>query len=384
MEMGKDPYGLSASGIPPEIEAEIMGIKGRKAIAQALFNQSMQPLQAPETKGRFATPINPLQGIAQLAQAYVGQKGLTQADQAMMDVGQKYQKGVTEALTKAEQIRKGTPGVEYVPGVSQGPVEPKPAVPGNTQEAVKFALQNQYLQNHPYAKFMTERLGKAEDLTEASKLRAEEQRIAREENAANREALLRAQAALRPDPAPIQVTDSAGNVKLVDREGNLIKDLGKVGKPSATFEKTAASRKKLGNDINLAISELEKATEDGGLIDKSTGSGAGALVDTAAGFFGKATPGAIAAGQMAPIYDMVLKMVPRFEGPQSDKDTQSYREAAGQLANPSVPNEQKKMAGREILRLMKERKNQFISKDMEGTETDTSVLDEADKILKGQ
>ena len=367
-----DIYGLGASGIPPELAAEMLGIKGRKAIAQALYEQSMQPLQAPAVKGRFSVPVSPLQGVAKLAQAYVGQKGLTEADKSMAGVGEKYQKGVSEALTKAEQIRQGTPAVEYTPGVSQAPVQPQAAVPGNPQEAVKFALQNQYLQNHPYAKFMTERLGKAEDLSEASKLRSEEQRIAREENAANREALLKAQAELRPEPAPIQVTDSAGNVRLVDRQGNLIKDLGKVGKPSATFEKTAAAKKKLGTDINQAITELEKATADGGLIDKSTGSGAGALVDTVAGFFGKATPGAIAVGQMAPVFDLVLKMVPRFEGPQSDKDTQSYREAAGQLANPAVPNEQKKAAGKIILRLMKERKNQFISKDMESLETDDS------------
>jgi ribonuclease Y len=52
-------------------------------------------------------------------------------------------------------------------------------------------------------------------------------------------------------------------------------------------------------------------------------------------------------------------MVPRFEGPQSDKDTQSYKEAAGQLANPNLPTKIRQEAGKEILRLMKERKNQF-------------------------
>ena len=31
--------------------------------------------------------------------------------------------------------------------------------------------------------------------------------------------------------------------------------------------------------------------------------------------------------------------VPRFEGPQSDRDTATYREAAGNLANPNIPVE---------------------------------------------
>ena len=57
-------------------------------------------------------------------------------------------------------------------------------------------------------------------------------------------------------------------------------------------------------------------------------------------------------------------MVPRFEGPQSDKDTMSYKQAAGQLADASVPTEVRKNAGKEVLRLMKLRKNQFVTQDM--------------------
>ena len=176
------------------------------------------------------------------------------------------------------------------------------------------------------------------------------------------------------DKRPFQITDAAGNTKLVDVQGNVIKDLGPVGKPSATYEKTVAARKKLETDMSLAISELEKATADGGLIDQSTGSGIGAAADWSAALIGKATPGSIAVGAMKPIADLALKMVPRFEGPQSDKDTQSYRDAAGDLANPNLPNERKKMAGREILRLMKKRKGQFTSTDIEGTEADNQLM----------
>jgi len=136
------------------------------------------------------------------------------------------------------------------------------------------------------------------------------------------------------------------------------------GKPSAFAERTAAQRKQLSLDLDRAITELTDATKKGGLIDQSTGSGAGRLVDVGAGFFGQATPGAIAAGKLAPIADMVLKMVPRFEGPQSDKDTKSYKEAAGQLADSSLPNAIRKQAGLEIVRLMKTRKNQFVTSEM--------------------
>ena len=157
--------------------------------------------------------------------------------------------------------------------------------------------------------------------------------------------------------------------------------MGKIGPQSATFQKTQQQQKTLKQDLGSAISELEIATADGGLIDKSTGSGAGALVDSAAGFFGTSTPGAVAVGQLKPIYDKVLKMVPRFEGPQSDKDTKSYEAAAGNLANPATPNGVKKASAREILRLMRLRQGQFLSKDMVGTEADTSTGGNIDLLL---
>jgi hypothetical protein len=175
----------------------------------------------------------------------------------------------------------------------------------------------------------------------------------------------------RPEAAPRtqQVTMSDGSLGIVNMDTGVItpSTVGGAavkGKPSAFAEKTAAQKTQMGKDINLTIKELTDATKDGGLIDQSTGSGAGALADIAAGFVGKATPGAIAIGKLAPIADLALKMIPRFEGPQSDKDTMSYKQAAGQLANASLPNAIRKEAGKTVLRLMQERKNQFGSADM--------------------
>jgi hypothetical protein len=167
-----------------------------------------------------------------------------------------------------------------------------------------------------------------------------------------------------PDVVANTVTDAAGNVTQFNRQGEIIGKPGQVGKPSATFEKTAALQKQVGKDLTLAITELERVTKDGGLIDQSTGSGAGRAIDIGAGIIGKATPGAIAIAKLKPIADMALKMVPRFEGPQSDKDTASYKEAAGQLADASLPNEIRKEAGKEVLRLMKARKGQFVNEAM--------------------
>ena len=160
------------------------------------------------------------------------------------------------------------------------------------------------------------------------------------------------------------VTNNAGDVVQLDAQGNQVGETLKgAGKPSATFEKTVATNKKLKTDIDSTITELEGLVKKDGLLDKATGSGIGAGMDWTSNLVGHATEGAIALGAIAPIYDKVLKMVPRFEGPQSDRDTASYNKAAGDLANPNIPNEIKKSSATTILRLMRERKNQFGLKD---------------------
>jgi len=189
----------------------------------------------------------------------------------------------------------------------------------------------------------------------------------------SKEALVRIAGSLRQPPAPalttIQNPDNPSETITVDAriyQGGGKGSAGVIGagKPSAAQEKASLLKTQMGKDLNTAIAELEDITKDGGLIDQSTGSGAGRLVDVGAGFFGKATEGAIAIGKLKPIQDLALKMVPRFEGPQSDKDTQSYKEAAGQLADPTLPTKIRKEAGKTVLRLMKERKNQFVTPEL--------------------
>lgn len=188
------------------------------------------------------------------------------------------------------------------------------------------------------------------------------------------------EAAQRDNVIARTVTDEAGRVRFFNRFGREVSPSTAQGapaqvqgKPSAAFEKTRAQQQQLNKDLALTITELERVSKNGGLIDQSTGSGIGRGVDIAAGMVGKATPGAIAAAKLKPIADMALKLVPRFEGPQSDKDTQSYKEAAGQLANESLPNEIRKEAAKEIVRLMKARRSQFVTQDMAANATPSAA-----------
>jgi hypothetical protein len=166
------------------------------------------------------------------------------------------------------------------------------------------------------------------------------------------------------------ITDETGKVTFINKFGNVIKptsggeSVEVKGKPSATFEKTQKQKADLNKQIGAAIIELTEISKDGGLIDQSTGSGAGRLIDYGAAFGGVATPGSIAISNLKPIANMVLQTIPRFEGPQSDKDVQSYKEAAGQLADPSMPTKNRKEAAKTVLRLMQKYRGQFATQEM--------------------
>jgi hypothetical protein len=418
----------------PELSPEANAIARRRKIAEAMLAQSQEQQPTNQMAGQVVAPVSWTQGLAKLAQAYVGRKQAEDADKAEQGLANKRQQMVADTLAKLQQTAQGSAGVEGIEAQPErtiqapAPMQPNqtapnyntvpevvpavagraavPAVAPNKRQAIMDAMMSNLPEVQKYGGAM---LGFDEmDATAKDKKDAREENaqnallLAREKMADSRatalekqqaqqeflmimqknnfgqqESMARLAAALKPAPAekaPIQITDEAGNVKLVDYQGNLIKDLGKVGKPTAGYQKAEIAKKKATNDIDLTITELENASKDGGLIDQSTGSGAGALVDMAGDFVGKSTKGSIAVGRMRPIYDMALKMVPRFEGPQSDKDTASYKEAAGNLANPNVPNKTKKAAAKEIVRLMKARKNQFIDKANEGTELDTGLI----------
>ena len=183
--------------------------------------------------------------------------------------------------------------------------------------------------------------------------------------------------------AAFREVDNAGNVTFFNKFGLPIVTQKGAGKPSATFEKTKQGKAQLVKDLDQAIVELTDVTKDGGLIDQSTGSGAGRLYDVGAGFFGQAPEGAIAIGKLQPIADIALKMVPRFEGPQSNADTTSYKQAAGQLADPTLPTKIRKEAGKTVLRLMKARKDQFTTVDMAtGAPPAATGVDTSNPLLK--
>lgn len=185
----------------------------------------------------------------------------------------------------------------------------------------------------------------------------------RQAGVAEREVGLREREATQPsaDDLVVARTETAadGTVRMYNKFGKLLKTEKGAGKPSAAFERAKSTRETTNRDLSSALSTLKEIVKPEGLIEQSTGSYLGRGVDIAARTVGRATKGDIALGKLQVLSDQILKLVPRFEGPQSDKDTQSYREAAGQLADGTLPNEIRKAAAETLIDLYTKRQGQF-------------------------
>lgn len=90
------------------------------------------------------------------------------------------------------------------------------------------------------------------------------------------------------------------------------------------------------------------------LIPSATGSYLGVGVDEAARVFGGSTPGAQASAKLKAIEGALMMKQPRMEGPQGVLDVLLYRQMAGQIGDPTVPNNTK-LAALETIQEMQER-----------------------------
>ena len=303
---------------------------------------------APAAPGEVGTPVLTGKALAPPSVNAMGANRLAQIDKRLAALRQ-FSK-VPEAVQERADLIKERDRLMTPLNVAAGGSVYNPATGGFDQAPEKTAAES------PLAKLQREMAA----LPPGDSRRAQYAAAIRKETNF-------APATPKDDPnttAAFREVDNAGNVTFYNKFGLPITTQKGAGKPSATFEKSKTQKTQLVKELDQAIVELTDVTKDGGLIDQSTGSGVGRLVDIGARSIGQAMPGDIAIGKLQPIADLSLKMVPRFEGPQSNADTTSYKQAAGQLADPTLPPKIRKEAGKTVLRLMKARKDQFTTVDM--------------------
>jgi hypothetical protein len=159
---------------------------------------------------------------------------------------------------------------------------------------------------------------------------------------------------MKRQPAAPQLTLVNGVPTLVDRVNQTQTPLSTIQGESAA-QGTLAEGKAVGQARGESLGGLEKKAIGAenvisklsladALVDIATGSTTGAAADSVAAFFGFALDGRKATAQLKILQADLMASMPRMEGPQSDRDVQLYKEATGELGDPTIPREQKKAA----------------------------------------
>ena len=194
----------SYSGIP-ELSGEANAIARRRKIAEMMMAQSQEQLPVNQMAGQVVAPVSWTQGLAKLANAYLGKKQSDEADKAEQGLANKRQQMVADKLMQIRAVQQGQAGVEGVEAqpertiqapapMQQGQVAPNyntvpetvpavegrkavPAVAPNPRKAMEMALMD----NNPEI----QRLAQAMQYFDTQDATLEAEKLKRKENAEN-------------------------------------------------------------------------------------------------------------------------------------------------------------------------------------------------------
>lgn len=162
---------------------------------------------------------------------------------------------------------------------------------------------------------------------------------ARETNDINREA------------TQSQIVDGPNGPMVVNKATTLARPVATLdGQPMLNKDSVVAKNARMATTMEGQIADAREA------LKTATGSGVGAMVDKAGNAIGMSTQGALAAAKLDTIGGWMTSNVPRFEGPQSDRDTETYRIMAGRVADRTIPVDQR-LAALETLQELMARNN---------------------------
>ena len=359
------------SGIP-ELSGQANAIARRRKIAEMMMARSQEQQPVNQMAGQVVAPVSWTQGLAQLANAYIGRKSADDADKAEQGLANQRQQMVADQLAKINQTAQGSAGIEGIQAqpertiqapapMQEGQVAPNygtvpeivpavagreavPAVAGDKRKAIMDSIMSNLPEVQRYAQVM-----QSFDTQDAN---LQEKKDAREENAQNalllakekmadsratalekqqaqqeflmmmqknnfsqQESMARLAASLRPAPAeqPLETIMVNGVPTMVSRRDAIGKPaVVKGGKGTAM---SAASQKELF-DTDDAIQGSQQAIKS---FDKAI-----AINDKAMGFTGA---GAVAAAG---------SLIPKPLRPQTVDDTQTLDNILQDSALPQL------------------------------------------------
>ena len=265
---------LDLAGADPEQTNELRRLQRKRMVADMLMKQSMQSPQGQMVGNVYVAP-SPMQGIAQLVQAYMANKGNKDVDQGYQSLGEKRQAANVADMAKYQQGMTGTPEQTFqplTPNDDEGnamPAAVKEAVPA-TQESKLAAIREAIMGNNPRLNKMGQfdftamnaeqaRKDAAQARMDQLKAQAEAKAETDRQRASDREALVRVTAGLKPPPPaePLNIaTNDAGDITTINRQGKVVSVIPAAGKSKAGGA-TAEKEKKAQEGKDQLREELD-------------------------------------------------------------------------------------------------------------------------------
>ena len=207
-----NPY----EGIPGLDESAAQNER-RRQIAEAMFARAQEPAQPFQQSGRMVVPMSWTQGLAKLAEAYFGGRGMRKAEKEDTRLASERERMVGDAMAQFRQGMEGAPAVQLqsVPGTSLGAI---PAGPEQKNRAAFNLMMNQAVPENvrQVAGAEMQIRERREDKAEEREWRSEEAAMARKskeqieaDRVADRETARQSQESFRRDMLAMQQSFSS-------------------------------------------------------------------------------------------------------------------------------------------------------------------------------
>lgn len=389
------PMGGQRTYDPNKNPDEIVGIDQQRRLAAALQQQGMQQEQGQMVSGHYVAPswTQHLAKALQLgAVGYLDDKANTQQKDYNSTKAKKFgeilagnkpqqipgapvENTSMPAYTPEQQDQFGSP----LPNVERTPVTT--TITPTTQETPEQQMQRvqpqvmEYLQKYgstPEAQYLLQQMGKQDDRAYAHGEKVDDRNF----NVANESRISERNRGYQVED--MTKTQDFQRIMQKEQQGFALTQQERQFKQQALLQNQSqgfaagqqsrsqefqANQNALNRDQQLTVAGLKGSGKDSPqakvtdakdvlqiltqaapMINKSTSSGAGNLVDATAGFFGHSTTGAQNAASLKALEGSLVSKMPKMSGPQSDKDVLLYKQMAGQIGDPTIPAAQKKAA----------------------------------------
>ena len=368
-------------------QPELQDISRQRKLSELLLQQGMQGSKG-QMVGNIYVPSHPLENIADAYAIYKSGKLSKEANEKELQLAKQLRE--TQALEAKDILGalQGTPEQTVYGAGEEGPtMNVTPAVAGSRENALAVALKGQ----SPFAQTMAAKLMEQQfKEPKWEKVEQYDQKTGNtitgmvNVNSPNPESTFRAIAVSKPAMSAKDVAElrdkgiivgggSTGGVSMGGGQGGgqggtqVVGDAKYMPANMPTYQydpslSPAQNRELQGQFAKEMQKNVKNAKDAFGTIQTvadilgtgkpSSGRGENIITGTRE-FFGGGGEQSKADAQLRVLGMKLVQQVPRFEGPQSDKDTAMYQAAAGDIGNPNMPIESRMAALQTLVDLNK-------------------------------